>query len=68
MGDKHYFVRWRIYKYDSYCHDEFESLDQVIALLTQNATNPNFEFDVIYGERIEFEPADIVKSYRVKEE
>lgn len=68
MSEKRYFVRYQTYKYDSESHEEFESLDQVITFLTGHATDPDFRFDVIYGERIEFEPAEIIKSYRPKKE
>jgi hypothetical protein len=63
---KQYFVRYSTGKYDGENNEQFLDLDQVTDLLSKHATNPDFTFDVIYGERIEFEPTEIVKAYKPK--
>ena len=63
---KKYYVRYSVGKYDGEWNEDFVDIAQVEALLSRHATNPEFTFDVIYGERIEFEPTEIVKAYRVK--
>lgn len=67
MGEKRYFVRYSVGRYDGDENVEFIDIAQVEGLLSRHATNPEFFFDVIYGERIEFEPAEVIKAYRVKQ-
>jgi hypothetical protein len=66
MGEKRYFVRYSVGRYDGEENEEFIDLAQVEELLSRHSSNPEFFFDVIYGERIEFEPAEVIKAYRVK--
>ena len=63
---KRYFVRYAIHKYEGEMNEEFETIEEVIKLLSSFARKPDFYFDVIHGERVEFEPAEVVKAYRVK--
>jgi hypothetical protein len=66
MGEKRYFVRYSVGKYDDEENEEFVDLAQVEELLSRHAANPEFFYDVVYGERIEFEPVEVIKAYRVK--
>jgi hypothetical protein len=61
-----YFVRYSTGPYDGDTQAEFDRIEDVVDLLTRNAWNREFTFEVIHGTRIEFEPAEIIKSYRVK--
>lgn len=61
-----YFVRYLTGRYDAWDHKEFLDVAEVERFLSGYATNPDFTFEVVYGQRLEFEPTEIVQAYRVK--
>jgi len=69
MASSKYFASYRNAYGNSHELKEFDKLDDVLALVKR--ADDEFQgirqLVVIYGEQLEFEPCEIVKSYRIKE-
>ena len=70
---KIYHCFWREPIGNAYKYEATEDLDRVQALVTANADYSSAEFSnvsglrVIYGELLEFEPAQVVTKWKIKE-
>jgi hypothetical protein len=61
-----YFLRYSTGPYDGWEFEEFSDIAQIESLLSRYAANRRLQFEVVRGEKIELEPVDVVKAYRVK--
>lgn len=61
-----WFVFYKTYEYDSHTLEQFDDENLVIALLNKHAGNQDFEFTVVRGDEIKFEPVSVATQYRRK--
>lgn len=61
-----FFVNYRAYKYDGHDFVELATEADVLALLNKHASNPDFEFEVVEGHRVNFEPVSVATQYQRK--
>lgn len=62
-----FYVRYQTYRYEGYSDEVFDTIEDVVKFLNQHASNPDFDFMVIEGRLVYFEPVEVVKAYRRKE-
>lgn len=62
-----YFVFWSVKNYIPGSFDEFATREELEAFLNGNAIyGPDFEFTIIEGRKLEANPVEVVKQYRIK--
>ena len=61
-----FYVTYSTARYEGDSKAVFDTIEEVLAFLNKRAENPDFDFSVIKGEIVEFEPAVTVKAYRRK--
>lgn len=61
----HYYVWFSTSQYDPETLTEFDNQEEVLSFLNKYASNPEFDFTVVYGRRVSAEPVSTVTQYRL---
>jgi hypothetical protein len=62
-----FYISYSTARYEGTSDEVLDTIEEVLDFLKERAENEDFRFSVIKGELIEFEPAEVVKAYKVKE-
>ena len=62
-----FYVKFETSMYAGMQLEKFETEEEVVEFLNSHASNPDFEFTVIQGYEVEFEPVEICKRFRKKQ-